>query len=165
MQLTSGSSILRSGIWEHGFTAWICLEACTISQAGRSFTVNKFWLRLNCKITRCPLCLSFSLQPLPAFVVCQKKSNLHPVLPSPIYLSVCHLSISIYLHIYIYLYISYFINILPWHNDHLLWKLEQFLHISVIRMKVKNPLFWSSFENDNGKKILPDMKTGSKSCR
>lgn len=105
MQLTSGSSILRSGIWGHGFTDWICLEACTISQAGRSFTVNKFWLRLNCKITRCPLCLSFSLQPLPAFVVFQKKSNLHPVLPSPIYLSVCHLSISIYLHIYIFIYL------------------------------------------------------------
>lgn len=84
MQLTSGSSILRSDIWEHGFTAWICLEACAISQAGRSFTVNKFGLRFNWKISRCPLCPSFSLQPLPAFVVCPKKSDFfYPVLPSP----------------------------------------------------------------------------------
>lgn len=39
-------------------------------QEGPSLLINSD--RFNCKISRCPLCPSFSLQPLPAFVVCPK---------------------------------------------------------------------------------------------
>lgn len=83
-----------------------------------------------------------------------------------------YLAIYIYLYICIYLYIgvciyiyissSYFTDILPWHYDHLLWKLKQFLHISVTRMKVKNPFFSVFFENGNGKKYYLILKQGQK---
>lgn len=87
MRLTYGSSILKFGVWEHGFTTRIWLEACTISQAGRFFTVNKFWLLFKCKMSIRPLCPALRLQRVLSHQLCfvclglpPKSDFLHPVL-------------------------------------------------------------------------------------
>lgn len=202
MRLTYGSSILKFGVWEHGFTTRIWLEACTISQAGRFFTVNKFWLLFKCKMSIRPLCPALRLQCVLSHHLCfvclglpPKSDFLHPVLlqgvgspllsgsnfgrargtaraPTRAYLLYgYHYFIYILLFIYIYIfflidiYVSYFTDILLWHHDCLPQntKLEQFLQLSVIWVKVKNPFFLFLLRTVT-EKVLPDMERGSESC-
>lgn len=72
------------------------------------------------------------------------------------------------LYTYIFLidiYVSYSIDILLWHHDCLPrnTKLEQFLQLSVIWVKVKNPFFLFLLRTVT-EKVLPDMERGSESC-